>query len=95
MIMRHMGPRRTLIGMEFATSEDVRLRLDSDGWAILTPRSLGPAVLERARALLERCEACYPPIDPDRLEPVSMEEIGLHVAKTMAMRVTHRRFKKR
>lgn len=88
-----MGPRRQLTGMEFLGPEGVRLGFDADGWRIVTPRNLGPAVLERARALVERCEDCRPEPDPDRLEPLTLEEIGLHAAKSFGLRVTHRHFR--
>lgn len=88
-----MGPKRKLTSMEFTAPEGVRIGLDGDGWRIITPRNLGPAVLERARELLGRAEECHPPIEPDRLEPVTLEEIGLHAAKTLGLRVTHRYFK--
>jgi hypothetical protein len=90
-----MGPRRTLTSMEFLGPEGVRIALDGDGWRILIPRTLGQAILERARLLRDRCAECHPPVDPDRLEPVSLEEIGLHTAKTMGLRITHRYFKQR
>ncbi len=81
--------------MEFLVPEDVRIGMDRDGWRIITPRNLGEKTLQRARVLLEKLEACQPPEDPDRLEPFSLEEIGLHVAKTFGLRITHRRFLKR
>jgi hypothetical protein len=81
--------------MEFLAPEGVRIGLDGDGWRIITPRTLGQKVLERARVLLGRCEECHPPVDSDRLDPVTLEEIGLHVAKTFGLRITHRYFKKR
>jgi len=90
-----MGPKRTLTSMEFLAPEGVRIGLDGDGWKLITPRNHGQAVLERARVLLERCENTHPPIDPDRLDPVTLEEIGLHVAKVLDLRITHRYFKQR
>ena len=89
-----MGPKRTLTGMEFLGPEGVRIGMDRDGWRIITPRTLGPKVLDRARVALEKYKTCLPPEDPDRLEPYSLEEIGLFVAKTHALRITHRWFKK-
>lgn len=89
-----MGPKRTLTGMEFLGPEGVRIGMDRDGWRIITPRTLGQKVLDRARVALEKYETCLPPEDPDRLEPYSLEEIGLFVAKTHALRITHRWFKK-
>lgn len=90
-----MGPRRTLTGMEFLAPEGVRIGMDRDGWRIITPRNLGEKTLQRARVLLEKLEACQPPEDPERLEPYTLEDIGLHVAKTFSLRITHRHFLKR
>jgi hypothetical protein len=81
--------------MEFLNQEGVRLAVDGDGWRIVNPRVHGQAQLTKARALMAKCEDTYPPIDPDRLEPVTLEEVGLHVAKTLGLRITHRRFKQR
>jgi len=81
--------------MEYLGAEGVRFGYDRDGWRIMTPRSLGQQVLERARDLLEKLENCQPPEEPDRLEPFTLEEIGLHVAKAFSLRITHRHFRKR
>jgi hypothetical protein len=89
-----MGPRRTLTGIKYLAEEGVRYGFDRDGWRILTPRTLGQPTLERARITLEKFEKCLPPEDPDRLEPFTLEEIGLHVAKTFDLRITHRIFRK-
>lgn len=90
-----MGPRRIMTSMEFLAPEGVRIGFDRDGWRIFTPRNFGEKTLLRARALLAKMEECKPPEDPARLEPFSMEEIGLHVAKTFTLRITHRYFLKR
>ena len=90
-----MGPRRTLTGMEFLAPEGVRIGMDRDGWRIITPRNLGENTLQRARVLLEKLENCQPPEDPERLEPFTLEDIGLHVAKAFSLRITHRHFLKR
>jgi len=90
-----MGPKRTLTSMEFLCAEGVRIGMDADGWRIITPRTLGQKTLERARVLLAKLEDCKPPEDPRRLDPFSLEEIGLFVAKTHDLRITHRYFLKR
>lgn len=89
-----MGPRRTCTGMEFLGPEGVRFLMDGDGWRLVTPRNLGEAALQRGRGLLAKLEECRPPEDPRRLEPFSLEEIGLHAAKAFNLRVTHRHFRK-
>lgn len=89
-----MGPRRTCTGMEFLGPAGVRILMDADGWRLVTPRNHGEQALSQARALLEVLEDCRPPEDPRRLEPFSLEEIGLHAAKTHNLRVTHRHFRK-
>ncbi len=90
-----IGPRRKLTSMEFLAPEGVRIVMDREGWRIVTPRNLGEKTLQRARVLLEKLENCQPPEDPERLDPFTLEDIGLHVAKTFTLRITHRYFVKR
>lgn len=88
-----MAGKRELVSMEFLTKLGVRLEMDGDGWRLLNPRQHGEAQLVAARKVLERCETCLPKVAEGE-DPPSMQEIGEFVAKTMALRITHRYFRK-
>lgn len=90
-----MHVRRQLKSMEFQSQRGYRIQMDADGWRLVTPRNLGQAALDDARGLLEKAENCQYPVDPDRLDPPSLEEIGVYVAKQLDLRITHRYFKQR
>lgn len=90
-----MSKRREPKRIEFLTSDGYKLEYDADGWRLLQSRNLGPKALDRARAVLAKAEECLPPVDPERLVPPDMLEIGEYVAKQLNLRITHRDFRHR